>query len=406
MNIRIFKHNNKLLLEYIPMNRDGWLESLFYNEGQSYTIKKIFEVFDTDFCSEEPYLPSSDAYYFVIGELKNDGYYHIFKHILNTDNDVLVSEKASINLKYFGVSDDYNLNVLKKIEELIKNQVIITDEENNDSKFIPIAVFESLIAQFPTRTEQIYYTEAKITNLLSEYVESTIDGQNRFDKYIKNRNQKIIKKLNNLKSIDKYEIQKYEFILVTLKNMLENPDAYDESNWQDKILEIILVLFPKYILFIKEFKIPDLTKRSKEKRIDIALFDANGNIDIIEIKKPNAGKIITDSQYRKNHIPAHTLSGSVMQTEKYLYLLKLLGQTGEDRLNQKYQNKLQKYNIQIKINNPKGIVIAGDASNFTKEQRLYFDIIRRKYMRIVDIITYDDLIHRLGNILNALKNKK
>ena len=406
MNIRIFKHNNKLLLEYLPREKDGWLQARFYNEDLSYTIKHIFEVNDTDFYTEEPYLPSDDAYYFVLGELKEDGYYHIYNHILNTYEDVLISEKASIDLKYFGISNGYNLNVLKKLEELIKNQVIITDEENNDSKFIPISVFESLIAQFPTRTEQIYYTEAKITNILAEYVESTIDGQNRFDKYIKNKNKKIIKELNNLKSSDKYEIQKYEFILNELKNVLENSDLYDESDWQNKILEIILLIFPKYILYIKELKIPDLTNRSKEKRIDIALFDANGNIDIIEIKKPDAGKIITDSQYRKNHIPARTLSGSVMQTEKYLYLLNLLGKTGEDRLNQKYQNKLQKYNINIRINNPKGIVIAGDSSDFTIEKRLDFDIMRRKYMRIVDIITYDDLINRLENILNALRNKK
>ena len=178
------------------------------------------------------------------------------------------------------------------------------------------------------------------------------------------------------------------------------------SVYLHKILEVILLIFPKYILSIKEFKIPDLTKRSIEKRIDIALFDANGNIDIIEIKKPNAGKIITDALYRKNHIPARILSGSIMQTEKYLYLLNILGKDGENKLNTRYKNKLEKYNIDIKINNPREIIITGDSTNFSKEQKLDFDIIRRKYMRIVDVITYDDLINRLGNILNALKMKK
>ena len=406
MNIRVFIHNNNLLLEYLPAEKDGWLENIFYNDETSYKIKGVFEVTDTDFCSEDPYLPSNNAYYFVIGELQKDGFFHIFNHILNTQNDVLISKEASINIKYFGVSDSYNLNVLKKIEELLNSQVIITNETNDDLKFIPIEIYESLIDQFPTRTEQLYYTDAKITNILSEYVESTTDGQYRFENYIKKRNRKIIKNINSLVSINKYEIQKYEYILDELKNMLEKSNLYDEDAWQNKILEIILFLFPKYIFYIKEFKIPDLTKRSKEKRIDIALFDATGNIDIIEIKKPNAGKIITDSQYRRNHIPAHTLSGSIMQTEKYLYLLNLLGQNGEDKLNERYQKKLQKYKINIKINSPRGIVIAGNSSEFTSEQRLDFDIIRRKYMRIVDIITYDDLIGRLENILNALKSKQ
>lgn len=404
MSIKVFTHKNKILLEYIPRDDNGWLFDRFYNEETSYKLIKIFEVFDTDFCSEEPFLPSNECYYFVIGELNDDGYYHVFKHILNTKYDILFSSKCVITNNYFGIQ--YSLNILKQLEELIQNQVIITDEENVNNKFIPIAEFESLIAQFPTRTEQIYYTESKITNLLSEYVESTLDGQTRFDNYVKKRNKRLVKNINNLKSINRYEIQKYEFILSELKNMLAHSELYDENDWQDKILEIVLLLFPKYILYIKEFKISDLTRRSSEKRIDIALFDANGNIDIIEIKKPNAGKIITENLYRENHIPARTLSGSIMQTEKYLYLLNLLGKKGEDSLNTKYKNRLQQYNIEIRINNPRGIVIAGNASDFNDNQKLDFDIIRRKYMRIVDIITYDDLINRLENILNSLKKKK
>lgn len=404
MNIKLFIHNNKILLEYKPRDGIGWLEEIFYNQDGTYKIKDIFEVSDTDFYSEEPYLISDACGYFVIGEADNN-YYCIFKHILNTNYDILISKTADINLKYFGISTDYNLNVLKKIEELIDSQVIISDKVDTQNACIPIKAFESLIAQFPTRTEQIYYTNAKITNILEEYVESTLDGQNRFDNYLKRKNKRLVKYINNLKSLNHYEIQKYEFVLDILKNMIANSEQYDENDWQDKILEIVLLLFPKYIFYIKEFKIPDLTKISKERHIDIALFDANGNIDIIEIKKPNAGNIISENLYRNNHIPTRTLAGSVMQTEKYLYLLNLLGQTGENKLNEKYQSKLQQYNIKIKINNPRGIVIAGDTTNYTEQQHLDFDIIRRKYMRIVDIISYNDLINRLDNILNALKHK-
>lgn len=375
MNIRIIFEKNKILLEYKPRDGIGWLEDLFYNEEKTYKIRDIFEVNDNDFYSEEPYIQDENSCYFLLGELLDDKYYHIFNHIINTKNDVLISKSASISLKYFGVSDSYNLNILKKIEELIQTQIIITDETNYDGISIPINQFESLIAQFPTRTEQLYYTDAKITNILSEYVESTMDGQNRFDNYIKRKNKRLIKQINNFKSLTRYEIQKYEFILQNLKDMLNEPDKYDEDDWQNKILEVILLIFPKYILSIKEFKIPDLTKRSIEKRIDIALFDANGNIDIIEIKKPNAGKIITDALYRKNHIPARILSGSIMQTEKYLYLLNILGKDGENKLNTRYKNKLEKYNIDIKINNPRGIIITGDSTNFSKEQKLDFDII-------------------------------
>ena len=93
--------------EYKPRYGIGWLEDIFYNDETTYKIKRLFEVSDTDFCSEEPYLPNDDVCYFVLGELKEDGCYHIFNHILNTDYDILISEKAQITLNYFGISQDY-----------------------------------------------------------------------------------------------------------------------------------------------------------------------------------------------------------------------------------------------------------------------------------------------------------
>lgn len=41
------------------------------------------------------------------------------------------------------------------------------------------------------------------------------------------------------------------------------------------------------------------------------------------------------------------------------------------------------------------MVIMGRSVNLSDEQKNDFEIIRRKYANIVDIITYDDLIYRL-----------
>ena len=60
--------------------------------------------------------------------------------------------------------------------------------------------------------------------------------------------------------------------------------------------------------------------------------------------------------------------------------------------------------------NPKAIIIIGRSNNFTKQEIKDFEIIRRKYKNIIDIITYDDLINRFETAikfyeLNKLKEQ-
>lgn len=70
--------------------------------------------------------------------------------------------------------------------------------------------------------------------------------------------------------------------------MLESKNSYSENQWQEEILQIILLLYPKYFLVFKEAPIKAGYDKEKnirdEKFIDILLVDSDGNIDIIEIK--------------------------------------------------------------------------------------------------------------------------
>ena len=73
-------------------------------------------------------------------------------------------------------------------------------------------------------------------------------------------------------------------------------------------------------------------------------------------------------------------------------------------MNEKYSNKFAA-NIEIQITNPKGLIIMGRDNNLTSEQLFDFEIIKRKYSNVMDIITYDDLISRLENILTKFSEK-
>jgi hypothetical protein len=96
------------------------------------------------------------------------------------------------------------------------------------------------------------------------------------------------------------------------------------------------------------------------------------------------------------------LSGTIMQLEKYVYHLNRWGQTGEEKLNERYAAGLPA-GLQIKIVNPSGMIIMGRDDTFTPDQRTDFEVIRRKYRHVVEIMTYDDLLRRLKVIRDQFK---
>lgn len=82
-----------------------------------------------------------------------------------------------------------------------------------------------------------------------------------------------------------FDVAKYAFALERLQAMLANETETSEAQWQLEIVEIILLLNPRYIKAFTEVRLWD-ADASTWRRIDILLVDASGNVDVIEIKKP------------------------------------------------------------------------------------------------------------------------
>jgi Shedu protein SduA, C-terminal len=140
----------------------------------------------------------------------------------------------------------------------------------------------------------------------------------------------------------------------------------------------------------------------KEKYLDFLLVDSNGNTDLIEIKKPFENAIMTKGCYRDNYIPLRELSGAVMQIEKYVYYLNRWSYEGEKYLTEKYKKELPN-GFEIKITNPSGIIIMGREKNLSIDQKRDFEVVKRKYKNVVDIITYDNLLERLRFTISQIK---
>lgn len=56
--------------------------------------------------------------------------------------------------------------------------------------------------------------------------------------------------------------------------------------------------------------------------------------------------------------------------------------------------------------NPKGILLIGRSNGFNEQQTRDFELIKRQYKNIADIMTYDDLISRFERIIDSLSNDK
>jgi hypothetical protein len=150
---------------------------------------------------------------------------------------------------------------------------------------------------------------------------------------------------------------------------------------------------------------PLAIEKNSGKNLSSYLFDFElflegvSSYDLVEIKKPSGSAVVTRGTYRDNHIPMKELSGSIMQLEKYILYLNRWGVVGESKLTHRYADKLPP-GMQIRITNPGGIVIAGRSHNLSEQQLLDFEVIRRKYKNLIDIVTYDDLINRLERIID------
>lgn len=263
---------------------------------------------------------------------------------------------------------------------------------------IPLSGYLYLLRNFPNTTELNHYAASRVNAVLRDYLDTSFDAMEVYNTYLNNSIEARESKL--FPSFTRIELAKYRTLLKRLEEMLANEIEYSEKQWQREIVSIVRLLYPKYIRVFENVPIRD-TINSTSRRLDLMLIDARGHVDILEIKKPFDRCILSRSEYRGNYVPAKELSGAVMQIEKYIYYLSKWGTPGERALTKRYRGHLPA-EVSIKIVNPKGIIIMGRENEMSERQRGDFEVVKRKYINIVDIISYDDLLLRLRVLIDSL----
>lgn len=395
--IKFVKRNENLLLSYTPESDEAdWVDTAL-RDHERVTIRRCFSFDSSRFVEndDEKYSSETDRT-FVLGIAEGD-LYRIDRNILGLKHDLFLSNKMAINIKTFIANRD--ISILKKIDAIVDEPIVVG---SNAEPSIPIKEFQELLRNFPSSTELTRYTHARIARVLKDYFGTMSDAQTRLSEYLNKK--KTTKPGSRVKFIQGYESKKFEYVRDELRGMLDDAEAFTEKDWQNAIVGLLLLIFPKYIAVLENLHIKDFysnPSKAHDRYIDLSLVDANGTIDIIEIKKPFSNCLLSKGKYRDNYTPRTELSGAVMQVEKYLFHLNKWGRAGELHILEKRKQELPP-NFEIKITNPKAMIILGRDTDFADDQKFDFEIIRRKYANVIDIMTYDDLLRRLDNIISML----
>jgi hypothetical protein len=395
---------DKILLHYTPERQENWIEEAverkpFVILKKTFTLWRELLIVNKDFAdTAEDAFQDFDEYETTsfLFAVQDGDYYKVVNGILVDKFDIYIDKTVVLIPDYFVA--DSNVSVFKTLGNIYRGDIYIGGNKANS---ISVEVFETIIKLFPSNYERKKYVEARVSSVFRNYFDNTKDAERVYQKYL---DKKLTSKGRNLvKSFQEYELAKYKTILEKLELMLSQENNYSERQWQEEILQIVLLLYPKYVFVFREVPIHSkLAGDIKEKFLDFLLVDSNGNTDIIEIKKPFENAIMTTGVYRDNFIPLRELSGTVMQIEKYVYFLNRWSEEGEKFLTDKYKNELPK-GFEIKITSPSGIIIMGRENNLSFEQKRDFEVVKRKYKNVVDIITYDSLIERLKTSIRQLK---
>jgi len=398
MAIEIFHENDILFLDYSPDSEKNWaLDEL--EISNEVTIKKVFVFKRKDLYEEElSHRSNENSSIFVLGNLDSKKKYFIIKgEKLNIQYDIYFDRAIVIKRDYFiGFRGE---SIFKNIAKVITDDLIIGLDSDAG---INIQTFEKIVKNLPKSHELRLYINKRISNLIKDVFDKTKDAAKSYENYMNKKYSKVNIVLDD--SFLSSEKSKFEHLHKKLSDMLFQQELYSEHKWQNAILDILKIIFPKYVHILREAPVCDYYNNNIKRKIDFLLVDYNGNIDIVEIKKPDNDNILVEDKYRDNFVPVRELSGAVMQIEKYILHLNKTGKNGEDKLND-YFHKHINSDLDIKIINPSGMIILGRDTGVKKNQITDFEVIKRKYKNIIDIITYDDLLRRLEQLIIKYSQK-
>ncbi len=390
----------------------SWVDDKLASYGHV-TISRVFTVQKADLLNvasdeedpDEEDFDEEDIRRFAIGSVEGE-YRRVRADVLGLKHDLLIANSIPLTKSTFVA--ERNISIFARVDGLVTEQIVVGGSRESA---IPEEEFERLLSRFPTSTEVRYYADTRVTHILRDYLETMSDAEQRLERYMRRRETAETAGRSaspgRILAANELELEKFTYIRDRLVEMLDEAEGYSEGEWQAEVADLFLLVFPQYVAVLHNVHVKErYSSKAKltNRYIDLVLVGANGCVDIIEIKKPFERGLVSKTRYRDNHVPVRELSGAIMQAEKYLFYLSKSGMDGESSIAEKHATDLPG-GLEIKIANPRAVILTGRDRNLSEQERFDFEFVRRKYSNVVDIVSYDDLLRRLERILSALTSR-
>lgn len=385
---------DKLILCYTPvMGLDDITKRLDTEDGVS--VKHTFLVTKDLLCEDiEDDDDWEETLRFYIGAV-GEAYTQLDSEVFSTDHSFYFGNEIKLKPEMFTAYR--NISILRKIDEVIERDFYIGgDWENHNG--ISKEIFDDLLKKFPKTAELDKYAHKRIAGIIKDYFPECDKYEAIYEKFVESKNSSYASSVSAISKFNvQIELEQFTVAYQELMDMLNRFETIDEKQWQEKIHNILQLLYPKYICCAREIK---FYGGKKDKQPDFLLVDTNGFVDILEIKKADIRML---TQYRNNYVATREISGAIQQIEKYIFCL-----NSSDKAKEDVSKKLTEFlpaGVEVKIVNPQGVLLAGRSNEFTDEQKKDFELIKRQYKHVADIMTYDDLAQRLRNIIASLEKR-
>jgi hypothetical protein len=326
------------------------------------------------------------------GGLRPDGTINLGKNVLEILTKkfgkkfrwIVSEEESSIETKYNIARVKTSRRLLQKMssEQIDRNRDIKNDIINR--------TFSTVYPSHFTAPVTSTYAPGTLANTLSADIVPKLSADDRdalntfLPEFIASES---ISSVNLLKA--KAQIESLKELALELEEAIQA--GHGESWWQTYVRSKILIIQQGYIKAIEKMNI----SIGNTKFPDFALVTHDNFLDILEIKKPSTDILKADNS-RGNFFFDTEISKAVIQVENYISNVTKHGDTVRSYI-------LDNHKIDLKVVRPRGIILAGSASQFTEQKQKDDFRLLSQGLKNVTIVPYDELLTRLKNYIEVLE---
>lgn len=330
---------------------------------------------------------------------------------------------------YIKASVQYYLN--KKIEGKNVSSVIISKTKNDsfrkyNNKFRVIINYESFkwlkqkltqITNESKRDKSLLVDEFFHKTFPRKYPKQDLSSKQRATRVIRNLDSTIIEHLSpddiskifdfvesmlstryssnihrrKLLSAAKVKIDDVALAEVISKFETLLEESPSEKKWGEFLEKNLFLVESKYIKIMPELNVVLAGAR----KVDFGLVDAQGYLDIFEIKKPNT-KLLASNTDRGNYYWSTEAVKAIVQAEKYLF-------NAERKASSLSEDISRERGIKVEIVKPRAVVVMGSSVQLEADPKMREDFrILRMSLKNIEIVLYDELLDRLKNQRNKI----